>query len=304
VLTFTVFSLKARSDSNTTLDTARVFTALSLFTLLSEPISSLVMSLATFLGAVGSFSRIQQFLDSPEREDKRKLVEISEKSANAITVQDADFGWDKPLLHNVSISVPWNQLTMVIGPVGCGKSVLLNGLLGEIPATSGKVTLGSSSVAYCSQTPWHMNGTIKQAIIGSSDWDEKWYARVVMACALTRDFKELPMGEESSIGSNGVALSGGQAQRLVCLTSLTPTTPSSCFALTFIYRRWPVQSMREGELSFSTTPSVDLTPPPRTMSSINSAESTVSSGNSRQLFYWSRHRVSELRLRLTYFWRY
>ncbi|KAB5511355.1 P-loop containing nucleoside triphosphate hydrolase protein [Coniochaeta sp. 2T2.1] len=214
VLTFTVFSLHARSNSDTTLDTARVFTALSLFSLLSEPISSLVMSLSTFLGAVGSFSRIQQFLDSAERVDNRKSIELGEKSTAAIETEEADFGWDKPLLRDVTIRVPWQGLTMVIGPVGCGKTTLLNGLLGEIPFNAGKVKIGSTSVAYCSQVPWHMNATIKQAIVGSSDWDEKWYLRVVDACALTRDFNELPLRDESTIGSGGIALSGGQGQRV------------------------------------------------------------------------------------------
>jgi ABC-type multidrug transport system fused ATPase/permease subunit len=205
-----------------------VFTALSLFTLLSEPISSLVMSLATFLGAVGSFSRMQQFLDKPERfvdDDRRPAVELGEKSAdNAIAIQDADFGWQEDdksslLLSGVTVSVPWRGLTMVVGPVGCGKSTLLNGILGEIPVMAGKVTLGSTSVAYCAQSPWHMYGTVRQAIVGcSGEWDERWYARVVRACALTRDFKELPMGDETKIGSGGVALSGGQGQRLVCTT--------------------------------------------------------------------------------------
>lgn len=224
VLTFLVFSLRARHTGDTTLDTARVFTSLSLFALLSEPISSLVMSLATFLGAVGSFSRMQQFLDSPERMDKRQAIELSEKSTAAISVQDASFGWDdnKPLLKDVTVSVPWRGLTMIIGPVGCGKSTLLNGLLGEIPALSGKVTFGSTSVAYCAQIPWHMNGTIKQAIVGSGEWDEKWYARVARACALVRDLKEMPKGDETNIGSGGVALSGGQGQRLVLTILQTP----------------------------------------------------------------------------------
>lgn len=177
------------------------------------------MSLVTFLGAVGSFSRIQHFLESPELVDKRIPIELADKSTDAVAVQQADFGWDKPLLTGVTISVPWQGLTMIIGPVGCGKSTLLNGLLGEIPATAGTVKLGSTSVAYCAQDPWHMNGTVKQAIVSSSRWDEQWYAKVVRACALRRDFRELPKGDASKIGSGGVALSGGQRQRLVLTAS-------------------------------------------------------------------------------------
>ncbi|KAH8881037.1 P-loop containing nucleoside triphosphate hydrolase protein [Thozetella sp. PMI_491] len=224
VLSFAIFSVLARNGGNDrTLDTARVFTSLSLFALLSEPLASLVMSLASFMGALGSFVRIQQFLDSEERSDTRcKLPEFDEtnKSAasDAITVSSADFGWSSskqsPLLRGIQFSVPFRQLTMVVGPVGCGKSTLLNAILGEIPAQSGSVQLRSMSIAYCSQVPWHMNGTIREAITGSEPFDEKWYTRVVSACALRQDLEELPIGDSSRIGSGGVALSGGQSKRI------------------------------------------------------------------------------------------
>src|ERR1044072_5124150 len=140
VLTFVIFAIVSRNGGDKRLDTAVAFTALSLFALLSEPLASLVMSLATFLGAVGSFTRIQKFLESEERVDKRTsdvLVSTSKAAAEAISVQDADFGWDaskRPLLSGVTLSVPWQGLTMIVGPVGCGKSTLLLSLLGEVPA--------------------------------------------------------------------------------------------------------------------------------------------------------------------------
>ncbi|KAK4170055.1 hypothetical protein QBC43DRAFT_329617 [Cladorrhinum sp. PSN259] len=243
VLTFTIFSVRAKNSGDETLDTARVFTSLSLFALLSEPLASLVMSLATFLGAVGSFQRIQEFLTAEEREDSRNTgaggelaadtvsgtvsYRIGEKpAADAIEISGkADFGWNSldsesgsekaPLLREIELSVPWRKLTVVVGPVGCGKSTLLQAVLGEVPVLGGgQVKLGSTSVSYCAQDPWHMNGTIREAIVGVSDYDEMWYARVVRACALRRDFRQLPCGDSTRIGSGGIALSGGQSQRI------------------------------------------------------------------------------------------
>lgn len=246
VLTFAIFSVRARDTGDKTLDTARVFTALSLFALLSEPLASLVMSLATFLGAVGSFTRIQGFLTSEERSEARQMAGsrdatvagtmlcdsasiaspgsiptpvVEKPAADAIMISGkADFGWDSekaPLLNGIELTVPWHKLTAVVGPVGCGKSTLLQAVLGEVPVLgAGEVRLGSMSVAYCSQDPWHMNGSIREAIVGVSEYDEKWYARVVRACALRRDFRQLPNGDASRIGSGGIALSGGQSQRI------------------------------------------------------------------------------------------
>lgn len=239
------------------LDTARVYTSLSLFALLSEPLGSLVMSLLTFMGSIGCFNRIQEFLDKDVRVDNRlmppefpyeatessRMLTVSEKSSvmtkdseltqslkhvfhplfhplphDAITVQDGYFGWDPtkaPILDSITITVPRRKLTMLVGPVGCGKSTLLKALLGEVPCMGGTVQFSSTSVAYCDQTPWHMNGTIQKSIIAMSSYDEKWYTSVIRACALEEDLRQLPRGDQTVIGSKGVALSGGQSQRIV-----------------------------------------------------------------------------------------
>lgn len=287
VLTFVIFSIIARDGSDRNLDTAVAFTALSLFALLSDPLASLVMSLTTFLGAVGSFNRIQQFLESEERTDKRKVdvqVDTTKSAPEAIAVQEADFGWDpakQALLKGITMSVPWRKLTMVVGPVGCGKSTLLLALLGEVPALSGSVRLGSTSVAYCAQKPWHMNGTIRQAIVGSEKFDELWYMNVVRACALLQDFREMPMGDSTRLGSGGTALSGGQSQRVVRFP-WSNTDPKILFffptlALIHYSRHWLAPSMLVEKLSSWMIPSADSILGLRTTCSIISSARMESS---------------------------
>ena len=258
ILTFAVFSVLARdSNGQRTLDTARVFTSLSLFALLTEPLGSLIMSLATFMGAVGCFQRIQAFLDTEPRVDKRKKPylltnslrssrsdSVSEKSGaispksgfsvkklhlgeqdpcsnpDAVFIQDGCFGWDKEkqpsgCLQSINTTVPREKLTMLVGPVGCGKSTLLKAILGELPMIEGTVQLCSLKIAYCDQTPWHMNGTVQKSIIAVSEFDQGWYTSVIRACALQEDLHQLPQGDQTQIGSKGIALSGGQSQRIV-----------------------------------------------------------------------------------------
>lgn len=258
IITFAVFSVIARHNgSGTTLDTAKLFTSLSLFTLMADPLQSLIMSLATFLGAVGSFQRIQDFLTTEARVDNRRkpngidlLVhqhrtfsktkfsdseitgdaqteksdrtitsqDDSVSSSDAITVRDAEFGWDKnkePLLRSINLTVPREKITMVVGPVGCGKSTLMKALLGEIPALCGSVDISSVEAAFCDQVAWHINGTIQQSIIGISELEQLWYATVVHACALDQDLRQLSRGDQTQIGSKGISLSGGQSQRIV-----------------------------------------------------------------------------------------
>lgn len=232
-----------------------VYTSLSLFALLADPLLSLVMALLAFMGSVGSFVRIQEFLQKESHVDcRQKTVTNSYDEAigepkvttllgesgflsstsnstksskstlapplDVITVQDGTFGWDtekQPTLQNITLKIPRGSFTMLIGTSGCGKSTLLKAILGEVPCLSGKVNLPSESIAYCDQTPWHMNGTIQESIVAMSELDEMWYASVIRACALEEDLEQLPRGDMSVIGSKGIALSGGQSQRIVCM---------------------------------------------------------------------------------------
>jgi ATP-binding cassette subfamily C (CFTR/MRP) protein 1 len=261
VITFAVFSTISRNKGgDVVLDTVRVYTSLSLFALMAEPIGALVMSLSMFVGSIGCFVRIQEFLNKDIRLDCRERprqfsdsdntstdsnkLTVSEKSgivtkekefdltqslenlyrspsSDAITVQRASFGWDptkEPILKSMTFSVPQNKLTMLVGPVGCGKSTLLKAVLGEVPRMAGSVRVSSPSLAFCDQTPWHMNETVQKSIVAMSEIDENWYSLVIHACALEKDLHHLPLGDQTIIGSKGVALSAGQNQRVVGLT--------------------------------------------------------------------------------------
>lgn len=151
--------------------------------------------------------------------EKRTLANFYQFSrSEAITITDGKFGWDtekEPILRSINIRIPRTKLTMIVGPVGSGKSTLLKGMLGELPLSEGTVELSSLRVAFCDQTPWHMNGTIRESIVGASQFDEKWYKSVIRACALEEDLCQAANGDHSKIGSKGISLSGGQSQRIV-----------------------------------------------------------------------------------------
>ena len=56
-------------------------------------------------------------------------------------------------IKDVSMVIPRGMFVAVVGPVGSGKTSLLQGLIGEMRKTSGNITFGGS-VAYCSQSAW------------------------------------------------------------------------------------------------------------------------------------------------------
>lgn len=148
-----------------------------------------------------------------------ELHSIQQPLENKIVVNEGSFGWSDSSSHivrevNTAIRLG-SELTIIVGPVGCGKSTLLKGLLGETPSIGGRVEVSSSEIAYCDQTPWITNGSVRDNITAKSEFDAVWYTAVCQACGLDIDLRQLPDGDSTVVGSKGVKLSGGQKQRIV-----------------------------------------------------------------------------------------
>jgi ATP-binding cassette subfamily C (CFTR/MRP) protein 1 len=237
------------------LDVTSAFTALSLIALLVAPIRQIVFAVPPLIAAVGCFDRIQTFLSSPTKRDHRMLVEAPQgqssriitlprnttvdsdielqditprtnasSSPATISVRNLTLAWseeDTPVIDDVTLDFQPGDLTMIVGPVGCGKSSLLRGLLGETPSSKGNVYINRAHAAFVDQSSWIQNSSVRNNIIGVSVFDPEWYTTVVHACAFDTDIETLPEGDSTKVGSAGTALSGGQRLRIVCRVFLT-----------------------------------------------------------------------------------
>lgn len=148
-------------------------------------------------------------------------------SQATIRVENLTLAWStednatesNPVISDVSLDFQPGKLTMIVGPVGCGKSSLLKGLLGETPSAKGNVFIDRDHASFVDQTSWIQNASIRNNIIGVSNFDAEWYNTVVHACAIDKDLENLPDGDGTNTGSAGGALSGGQKLRVVCETA-------------------------------------------------------------------------------------
>lgn len=116
-------------------------------------------------------------------------------------------------MKNITLTIENNQLLSVIGPVGSGKSSLLNLLLTELPYKSGKLEL-VGNISYSSQEPWLFSGSVRQNILFAEKYDEERYLKIVDICALKSDFAQFPHGDKTLVGEKGKSLSGGQKARI------------------------------------------------------------------------------------------
>lgn len=223
---------------------AQAFSSLALVGLLTQPTVLFVQVLPRVMQAKGCFDRIQEYcnynsntsgidppaepLDNiPTGSGDRSLFHQDQElfmmrgepgfASNAIYIKDGTFRrkTDGPhILKDITVAIPQGTMTVLIGPVGSGKTTLLESILGETLAETNKVTKSKTSVSYCAQQPWLENRSIRDNIVCDGTFDDKWYQTVITACGLDSDIEQLPAGDATNVGSNGVSLSGGQKQRV------------------------------------------------------------------------------------------
>ncbi|XP_022166683.1 probable multidrug resistance-associated protein lethal(2)03659 [Myzus persicae] len=116
-------------------------------------------------------------------------------------------------LENINITATPNRLVAIIGPVGAGKSSLIQAILQELPLMKGSISVGGV-VSYASQEPWLFSGSVKQNILFGSPMDNERYKTVIKVCALKTDLEQFPYGDRTIVGEKGVSLSGGQKSRV------------------------------------------------------------------------------------------
>lgn len=213
-----------------TLDASKVFTSLSFLTLLTIPLSQVFQAVPEVISGFACLGRIQAFLERENRDDYREFLEDLQQSAEKrpeetcvspefeIIIKNGSFGWQvgKPVLRNVNTEVRKSSLTIVVGPVGSGKSTLCKALLGEVPFSAGCVQSSSrfTHVGFSEQTAFLSNASIRDNIVGFSPFDQGRYEEVIEATALKFDLGILPHGDRTNVGSDGITLSGGQKQRV------------------------------------------------------------------------------------------
>ncbi|KAE9377881.1 putative ABC multidrug transporter [Stipitochalara longipes BDJ] len=223
---------------------SEAFTALSVVALVATPLANLMRSYPTFVSSLACFDRIQQFLLSEEQKDERLIgfplssdyktsfsngtpavgnslhpksdgPYIEMQKAPTQKARRVNGKWKtEPILRDISISLRKSSLTMIVGSVGSSKSSLLNGILGEIPPSAGTVRVERAglSIAYCDQTAWLRNVSIRENIVGESEFEQDYYESVIRACVLQQDISQSLEGSETLVGSGGITLSGGQKQ--------------------------------------------------------------------------------------------
>ncbi|KAJ6594611.1 P-loop containing nucleoside triphosphate hydrolase protein [Mycena capillaripes] len=215
------------------LDPTRLFTIVATVNLLSAPLKLLGTGLPQLLAASASLKRIEAYFSMEDREDFQTPKGADENpwdsknSVGDISLYEASFSWaaDKPaFLGPITITLSHQHLHVYAGSVASGKSLFILSLLGESICTAGSVQSPHTSVAYASQDPLIVSGTIRENIVFGQEFSEHWYTLVLEACALTADIHRLAAGDDTFLDEKGTILSGGQRQRVALARAIYAKT--------------------------------------------------------------------------------
>ncbi|WP_186646180.1 ABC transporter transmembrane domain-containing protein [Fluviispira vulneris] len=198
---------------NNNLSLSVIFSSIALFSLLKPIMTQLPQVITNLIDASVSLKRIQNFMSLAEKKENFQTDSIPKGN---IIFKDASFkNSDDSIfcLKNCNLNIISGELVIIVGSVGCGKTTLLNAILGEAIKINGKIKY-NGKISYVPQVPWLINKTLKENILFKNDENFDRYHKSIYCAALENDILNFEAGDSIEIGENGVNLSGGQKQRV------------------------------------------------------------------------------------------
>ncbi len=186
--------------------------------------------------ARGSAARVRAVLDTPDPVRDPAAPRPLPGGPLRVTLRGAQVRYEPggPLaIDGVDLDLAAGRRVALVGPSGAGKSTVAAVLLRFCELTGGTATLGGASLASyhadnvrtvisgCVADPHVFDTTIRENIrlarVAASDDD---LAAVAARARLLPWIRSLPLGWETPVGPRGVAVSGGERQRIALARAL------------------------------------------------------------------------------------
>src|SRR6185369_9071838 len=165
-----------------------------------------------------AFWALQATIDESTHQAEITTGRLAPTFDRTISLRGVDFSYgDRPILNNVSLTIPAGEVVAVVGPSGAGKTTIADLMLGLVRPQRGEVYLAAwrHMVGYVPQEMLLLHEDVMLNVTLGDPKLSREDAEEALRAAGAWDFVcELPQGMETPLGERGARLSGGQRQRI------------------------------------------------------------------------------------------
>ena len=237
MLIILVFGIHSVITHNMSLGTLLAFESFVGFFL--SPVRNLLGILPSLQETILTFHRIEDVFAYGEPE---KINPIQNTINGKISVENLDiaYGYDTPILRDLSFTINAGEKIFLVGSSGCGKSTLAKTLAGLITYNKGDIIWGnnkkesftnlSKQILYLSQEPEIFSGTIKENILmWKENYDSLLFNEVIEIIGIQQMMDSRGLDLDSHLLENGTNLSGGEKQRIALARAIIHDVPIYIF---------------------------------------------------------------------------
>ncbi|MGW7682215.1 ABC transporter ATP-binding protein [Kribbella sp. NPDC054772] len=207
---------------------------------LYSPIRGLTRLSAVMAKAGASAGRVREVLDCTEAVNDRPGAWVAPPLVRGVRFERVGFQYEsgQSVLDDFDLRIAAGETVCLIGPSGVGKSTVLHLLLRLYDVDAGRVLIDGVNVRYCQQLtvrnrfayvpqdPWLLDATVAQNIAFGNPAATRADVLEAGRTALVDEFiGRLPRGYDTSLGENGVRLSGGQRRRIAIARAVVSHAP-------------------------------------------------------------------------------
>lgn len=191
----------------------------------NQPLGQLGGMMQQVQSGVASAERVFEFLDAEEEPAEETTSRLGGRAKGLVEFDDVDFGYDAPLIQDLSLRVEPGQTAAIVGPTGAGKTTLVNLIMRFYDIDFGTIRLDGIDTAQMSrhelrsqvgmvlQDAVVFEGTIMDNIrYGRLDATDEEVIAAAKATYVDRFVHALPEGYDTVIDQDNGAISAGERQ--------------------------------------------------------------------------------------------
>lgn len=212
---------------------------------LNSPIGQMVGFIRSYQDAKISMERLAEIHGKDDEENRGKRLISKIKPDQDLSLKNIDYrypGSDENVIKGLSMEIPANKITAIVGASGSGKTTLMKLLLKFYDPQKGHILYGENYLSSISHKAWRdhcgvvmqegyvFNDTIAYNIaVGQDTIDQERLIRAAKIANIYDFIQSLPLGFNTKIGNEGIGVSTGQKQRLFIARAVYKNPELLCF---------------------------------------------------------------------------